>query len=180
VAAARDEEARVESVVTAGLWVAAALLAAAGAGKLAVPDGAMAALHDLRLPSGRVAARVLGLAEIAVAASAVAVAGRPGAALLAASYAVLLAVAARARARRVDCGCFGAEAGRVTGAHLAVNGVAAAVGLAGLGWPPVEVGVVAAEAGAVGLLAGLLLVSCAAVSVRLALTALPDLAEASR
>jgi hypothetical protein len=171
----------VESAVTAALWVAAALLAAAGAGKLAVPDGAMAALHDLRLPSGRVAARVLGLGEIAVAVVAVAVAGRLGAALLAASYAGLLAVAARARARRVDCGCFGAEAGRVTGAHLAVDGVAATAGLVGvLAWPPLTAPAVAADAGAVALLTGVVLVLCAAALVRLALTALPQLVEAWR
>jgi len=170
----------VQSVVTAVLWVAAALLAAAGIGKLAVPDGAMAALHDLRLPSGRVAARVLGIGEVAVAVAAVAVAGRAGAALLAVAYAGLLAVALRARARRVDCGCFGAQAGRVTAAHLGVNGAAALGGLAGLAWPPVAPNVVSADAGAMGLLAAIGLVLCAVALVRLVLTALPDLAASLR
>jgi hypothetical protein len=158
--------AAVEALLTALTWVAAGLLVAAGAAKLLVPDAAMATLHSLRLPSGRLAARALGVGEVALGVGVVVLGGRPAAGALAAAYAALLAVAARQRARQLDCGCFGVAAAPVSGTHLALDGGAAAVGLAGLVAPPAPAAAVAADAGALGAAAGLLLLLTATALAR--------------
>lgn len=167
-----------EAVVTAGVWMAAALLVAAGVGKVAVPDAAMATLSGLSLPSGRGAARALGLAEIAVAG--MAVTGGRGAALLGATYLALLVVAVAARRRELECGCFGAATGRLTRSHLAVDAAAATAGLAGLVWRPIAPLAVYDDAGVLGVVAAAVLLASAAALVRAALTTLPALRAASR
>lgn len=148
-----------QPIVTAVVWLAAGLLVAAGAGKIGVPDPAMAALHSLKLPSGRIAARAVGVGEIAVGLAAVVVGGMPAAVAVGVGYAVLLGIAGLQRARQVDCGCFGVAAAPVSRLHLAVNGVAAAAGLAGLVWSPLSWSAVAAAAGVAAATAGLLLLA---------------------
>lgn len=159
------------AVITALVAVASGLLVVAGAAKQVVPDGAMAALHRLRLPSGRVAARLLGLGEIGVGAAALLVGGRLGAGLVAASYAALLGVAAWQRSAQVDCGCFGTTATVVTRQHLAVNAAAALAGTAGLVWPPDGAAAVAADAGVPAALAGLVLLATGVGLVRAVIVA---------
>ncbi len=117
----------VSPILTAVVWVGAGLLVLAGAMKLRTPDAAMAALHSLRLPSGRVAARLLGLGEIAAGAAVVLLGGRTGAALAALVYLGLAGVAARQRARQIDCGCFGVRRYPVSRLHVGVNTVVAVV-----------------------------------------------------
>ncbi|HUG83412.1 MAG TPA: MauE/DoxX family redox-associated membrane protein, partial [Euzebya sp.] len=84
-----------QPIVTAVVWLAAGLLVVAGGSKLPVPDAAMATLHSLRLPSGRIAARMLGLGEIVLGVAVVLVGGMPAAIALVVAYAALLAVAGR-------------------------------------------------------------------------------------
>ena len=87
------------------------------------------------------ATRVGGCSNSRVAVAALALGGRPGAALIAISYAVLAAMSIRlmAVARGADCGCFGRPS-RISHWHTAVNLGFLLVGLAGLrpapaGWP---------------------------------------------
>jgi hypothetical protein len=149
----------VQSLLTALVWLAAGLLVLAGASKMTVPDPAMAALHSLHLPSGRIAARVVGLGEIGVGVGAIIVGGLPAALGVGVGYLVLLAVAARQRAAQVDCGCFGSAATPVSRLHLAINTTAAIAGLAGLAVPVLPLAAVAADAGTVGTAAGLVLLA---------------------
>ncbi|CAN5478652.1 hypothetical protein BH23ACT9_BH23ACT9_30410 [soil metagenome] len=166
----------VSSLTTAPTWLGAGLLVVAGVGKLDVPDGAMTTLHSLRLPSGRVAARVVGLGEIAVGLVVLLVGGLPAAIALAVVYAVLLAVAARQRAKQLDCGCFGITA-PVTVPHLTLNAAMAVTGLAGVAGAPLSLAAgplsLAAVAGDDGLLvavAGLLLLATGVGLLRTVLT----------
>jgi uncharacterized membrane protein YphA (DoxX/SURF4 family) len=144
------------AAVTAGVWLAAGLLVVAGIGKLRVPDAAMATLHAIGLPSGRLAARVLGVGEIGLGLSVVLLGGRAAPAALAAAYAALLAVAARQRAAQLDCGCFGVAAAPVSRLHLGIDAAAAAAGLAGLAVPAATLAAVAADAGPIAAAAGLI------------------------
>lgn len=155
-----------DAAATALCWVAAGLLVAAGVAKLRVPDAAMTTLHALRLPSGRFAARVLGVGEVAAAAFVVVVGGRAAAAVLAATYGALLAVLEGRRRRQASCGCFGGADGPVTWRHLAVDAGAVAAGLLGLLAPPAPVADVAVVAGAVGTAAAVVLAATATVLVR--------------
>lgn len=159
-----------QAAVTAVLWIAGGLLVASGLAKFAVPDGAMAALHRLRLPSGRVAARMLGTGEVVVGVGAPLLGGLAGAGVLALAYAALLGVAAYQRSRQLACGCFGTRATQVTRGHLAVDAVAVGAGLAGLLWAPRPVSAVLAETGPVTAVAALLLVGVAVLLVRAAVT----------
>lgn len=149
----------VQPLLTAVVWLAAGLLVVAGVAKFPVPDAAMAALHSLRLPSGRIAARLLGAGEVVVGLGAIALGGLPAALGIGVGYAALLAVAARQRAKQVDCGCFGTAAAPVSRLHLGINATAALAGLAGLALPPLSAGQVAADAGALGAVAGAVLLA---------------------
>lgn len=159
------------AALTAPLWLAGGLLLAAGVAKIAVPDEAMAALHRLRLPSGRRAARLLGLGEMGLGLAVVLVGGRVPALLLATAYVPLSAVAARQRARQQSCGCFGAARLPVTRAHLAVNGVAAACGLLAALWSPWSLRQVAADAGALAAVTAVLLLVAGVGATRALLVA---------
>lgn len=156
----------IPAVVTAPLWIAAGLLVVAGVDKLRVPDGAMATLHSLRLPSGRLAARVLGVGEIVVGGGVVVIGSRLGAVVLATCYALLLAVAWRQRARQLDCGCFGVAAAPVSSLHLGIDAAAVTIGLAGLAAAPLPLGEAAADAGVLGSAAGAILLATAVGMVR--------------
>lgn len=118
------------------VWLGAALLIYAGSRKLAVPDGVMAALHRLRLPSGRVAGRLVGVGEIVVGLAVLLVGGSVAAAAVLVTYVTLLAVAVRQRAAQEACGCFGGVAELVGIPHLATNAVVASAALAAIAWPP--------------------------------------------
>ncbi len=156
-----------QAAVTAVLWIAGGLLVVSGLAKLAVPDGAMATLHRLHLPSGRVAARVLGLGEIAIGVAAPVIGGRLGAGVLAVTYLALLGVAAYQRSKQLACGCFGTRATQVTRGHLAVNAAAAAAGVLGLWFVPASVAAVLGGLGVPLAAAAILLVVTGVALVRL-------------
>ncbi|HUG83137.1 MAG TPA: MauE/DoxX family redox-associated membrane protein [Euzebya sp.] len=155
-----------QPIVTAVVWLAAGLLAVAGAAKLTVPDAAMATLHSLRLPSGRIAARMLGLGEIVVGVAVVLVGGLPAAIVLVVAYAALLAVAGRQRAKQLDCGCFGVAAAPISTLHLGLNAGATVAGLVGVVWAPLALAAVAADAGLLATAAGLVLLATGVGLVR--------------
>ncbi len=110
--------------------VTAALLAAGGAAKVVKPAPTARALAEmgLRAPAGAV--RAGAAVELAVAAGALAGAGRAFALLVAASYVGFAGFVAIALSRGVplsSCGCFGVADTPPTGVHLGVNLAAAAV-----------------------------------------------------
>jgi uncharacterized protein YjeT (DUF2065 family) len=154
------------ALTTALIWLSAGLLVVAGISKIGVPDAAMAALHSLKLPSGRIAARVVGIGEIAVGIAVVGIGGPIAAAAIGVGYLALLGVAALQRARQVDCGCFGVAAAPVSRLHLAINAVAAVGGAAGVIWSPLSIGGVVTDAGLAVGFAGLVLLAAGVGIVR--------------
>ncbi|MGI9017389.1 MAG: MauE/DoxX family redox-associated membrane protein [Euzebya sp.] len=144
-------------ILTAVTWLGAGLLVYGGATKIPVPDGAMAALHSLGLPSGRVAARLLGVAEIGLGVVIVIVGGVAAAILSAITFGLLSLVAARQRAAQIDCGCFGVHRYPVSGTHIAVNAAIAVAGAVGVTAPPWNVGAVGADAGGLAVVTAALL-----------------------
>lgn len=110
------------------LFAAAALLGIAGAAKVATPDATRVALRSAALPSGRPIVRAMGAAELAIAATTLAIGGRVPAALTAAAYLGFAWFAHRLdRATRgiASCGCFGASSAPVGTLHVGFNLVAA-------------------------------------------------------
>jgi hypothetical protein len=166
------------------LTAAALLLAAAGAGKLARPAGGSAALRSARLPGfglrqGTLWSRAPGALELLVAASAIAIGGRLGAALLTAAYLVLAGLSIRLMsvARGADCGCFG-KPSTISHWHTGVNLGYVLVGLAGCVQPPASLPSQLSNRPLVGLS---LLLAAAALSYLsyLLMTALPPLLRAA-
>ena len=165
------------TAVTAATWVFAVLLAVAGAAKVADPGATSAALQGARLVADRRLVRVLGGGEIALAIAVLAVGGRLPAALLGIAYAVFAAFAYRQSRQGEGCGCFGVSDAPATRLHVVIN-VAAAALAAGAAWRPgPSLGAVLRDdVFEAALTAGALLLAAAAL--RLALTALPELAVA--
>lgn len=117
---------------------AALLIGVAGSAKLAGPASTQVALRTAGLPSSRTTALLLGAAEIVVAAVAIVVAGRLGAALVAGAYASFATFSRRLSARsqgKAPCGCFGADSAPVTALHVWVNLAVATVALVALATP---------------------------------------------
>jgi hypothetical protein len=126
------------SPVAGPFFAAVLVLALAGALKVVRPDPTRVALRGAGLPGTLLAARSLGLAELAVAALALARGGRAGAALVAAAYlgfAGFSALARRRGGRGASCGCFGASDAPVTGLHVGVDLAIAAVALVAVADP---------------------------------------------
>jgi hypothetical protein len=165
---------------------AAALLVAAGLGKVSTPDAAASMLRRTwrRAPRGstaRHAVRAAGALEVGIGAVAIALGDRVSAAALAGCYLAFLAVAARLRltGRRDSCGCFGATESPVGLAHLVVNAAAVAGAVAAVVRPPGTLGGFLDADGVVGIVGvgqALLLAYLAFLSM----TALPALAAARR
>ena len=109
--------------------VTAALLAAGGASKVVRPAPTARALREIGLPASAAVVRIGAVAELAVAAGALAGGGRPFAVLVAASYlgfASFVAVALRRGVPLSSCGCFGVQDTPPTAFHLVLNVAAAA------------------------------------------------------
>ena len=123
--------------VAAVYLMAAVLLGAAGASKAITPKPASAALARLGLYHRRWAVRLLGLVELVVAVSAFIIGGTVPATALAALYAGFAVVAAAmARSGSAEpCGCFGRVEMPATWRHVALNILAAVVGLTAASWP---------------------------------------------
>ena len=163
--------------VTAASWVFAVLLAVAGAAKIRDPAATSAALQGARLVSDRRLVRVLGLAEVALAAAVLVSGGRLPAALLAAAYAAFAVFAHRQARQGAGCGCFGQSDAPATRLHVAVNVAGAGVAAAAAVWPGASF-VAALRADVVGAVLTTAVLLLAAAALRLLLTALPELAVA--
>jgi len=172
----------IEASVTAPLvWVPAAVLLVAGAGKLHAPAAAADAMRSAGLPSGTIPARLVGAAEVAVGAAALAVPSAASLGAMALAYALLAGFAVRLLRSSVpvaSCGCFGADA-PPSRLHAGFD-AAAAVAAAALAFAPPP-GLPGQAAGAplagVGLVVGCL---TAAYAVSLVLRHLPQAAGAYR
>ena len=164
------------------LFAAALVLGVAGVAKVATPDGTRVALRTAGLPSGRWVSRLLGLAELAIAATALVVAGRLGAALVAlaflgfAGFSALLLTRSRGKA---SCGCFGGVDSPITRIHVVLNIVLAAAVAACIANPVPSVTATAADTPWAGLPFALLVVLLAWV-LQVAFTTLPALQAAER
>ena len=128
-------------LATSPFLAATALLAAAGAAKLARPDDTARALQAAGLPHHRLMVRAGAGLEMAVAVSALAAPGPVTGALVALSYAAFSAFVALALVRNwplASCGCFGRPDSKPTWAHVAVDlgATAAAASWAAAGVPP--------------------------------------------
>jgi len=168
-------------VLLGPVWIAAVVLAAAGAVKVLRPGAAAPTMQALRLPAGPVGVRALGVAEFAVAVGVVA-GGTVAPALLAVTYLALAVVAERLRrlpAKAGGCGCFGRSDAPVGLLHVAVDAgcaaVAAAAAIAGL--PSVAAALPGLPAGGAG---HLVLVAAGAAAVIALLTVLPETLAAAR
>lgn len=127
--------------------IAAATLVVSGVAKLVQPESASGAFTALALPDSRAAARVVGLVEIVLALTVIAVGG-PAYVILGFWYAALAVAALRlVRAGSASCGCFGADSAPPSSLHVAANVVlavfaigAAIVGLGSLSTELVDLG----------------------------------------
>jgi hypothetical protein len=176
----------VSTLFTALTAAAAVLLAVAGVAKLRTPAPAAGMLVGfwprLRpLSRARALARGAGAVELCVGLAGILVGGRIIAALLAACYLALTAVAVRLAtgAQRAPCGCFGAADGDVGAAHVLLDCCATAVAVTALFVDPGNV------AGLFHTGIGVGITSCAQAALLAALgylsiTALPALAAARR
>lgn len=154
---------------------AAGLVLLAGAGKLLRPAVARDALALSRLPSALWWVRLLGVGEIVLGVTVLAVGGRPAFTLLAVAYAAFVVVAERQRRAGRGCGCFGAPSTTVAGPlHLGVD-MTAAVIAGGAAWSAIPglAGVLPPGPVAGGAALGLVVVAVALG--QLMLTTLPEL-----
>lgn len=166
------------TAATAATWVFAVLLAVAGVAKVASPAATSAALQGARLVSDHRLVRVLGVGEIALAVAVLLVGGRVPAALLALAYAAFAAFAYRQSRRGAGCGCFGETDAPATRLHVAIDAAGAAVALGSAIAPgPSLAGSLSGDVIVSVVILGLL--ALGAMTLRLALTALPELAAAA-
>ena len=149
------------------------------------PAGATAALDRLHPPGWNVigrlpAARIIGVAEIAVAVCAIVVGGRLWAAVLTLAYLAFTVVAWRlAAGPATDCGCFGAAIGSPVGRlHVAVDAAFTLAAAASVVFPPGHLAMV--PAGPWNGVPHLLVVAVLTGVGYLLFTSLPDLTAARR
>jgi hypothetical protein len=131
----------VADVLTGPFAVAAIVVAVAGIAKLRAPAVATAALSELGLPGAPWIVRLLGAAEVALAAWCLIAPATVSAAALGGCYVAFAVTAAALARRRAACGCFGeheqpASLGQsaISGALAAVGFTAAAAAPHGAGW----------------------------------------------
>ncbi len=165
------------TAATAATWVFAALLALAGVRKVTDPSATGAALQGARLPSDHRLVRLLGAGEIVVAALMLARGGTVVAALVAVAYAAFAAFAFRQSRRGAGCGCFGEANAPATSLHVGIN-VAGALLAAVAALQPGPSLTTFLSTDAVVAVVAVILLATATAALRLALTALPELAAA--
>lgn len=119
------------------LWAAALLLGVAGLGKLRHPRPTARAVVAAELPGASLLSalpvvRLVGAAEVVIAASVLLGGGTLPAAMLAIAFVLLSVIAARMLrfAKGQDCGCFGTSSEPISAVHVVIN---AAGGLLGAG-----------------------------------------------
>ena len=166
------------TAATAVTWVFAGLLVLAGARKVTAPAATGAALQGARLPSDHRLVRMLGVGEIALGLSVLTLGGAAPAALLALAYATFAAFAQRQSARGAGCGCFGETNAPATGLHVGIDAAGAAVAAVAAWRPGPSLPAFISDDVVTGAVGMALLVTGVAV-LRLALTALPELAAAT-
>jgi hypothetical protein len=175
------EEGRV-GVLAVPLWIAAALVAAAGAHKVMAPASTADALRSAQLPSRPTLVRAVGAVEVLSGGAVLLLGGRFAAAGLGLTYLAFLGFLVRLRDRagpQAGCSCFGVRPLPVTGSHLVLDGVAAAVAVTAVAFPVTSAPQLLASSPGSGLPAlGALVL--AAVLVRLLFTELPPLLAATR
>ncbi len=118
------------SPIAGPLLAAALVLGLAGVLKVVRPDPTRVALRSAGLPGTLLAARGIGVAELAVTAYVLGWGGRLGAGLLALAYLGFAGFSALVRKRAgstASCGCFGASDAPVTSLHVGVDLAVAAV-----------------------------------------------------
>jgi hypothetical protein len=119
-------------------FAAVALLGAAGLAKVLRPLSTAKALRSAGIPARPGWGRLLGVAELAVAAIALFVGGPVAALLVAAFYLGFAAFTARLLilANDTSCGCFGDEEAPASPIHVALTLTAAAAAALAVGFPP--------------------------------------------
>ena len=136
----RKVSAYARRVLSGPFVLAAAVLAVGGAMKLVRPGPAAGALAALHIPAARVAARLMGAAELVAGSAALVFGGRAAALVVAGFYLVFAGFVAAAMSGRIEvasCGCFGQEDAPPGSTHLVIDLVAAGVCLtAALVAPP--------------------------------------------
>ena len=163
---------------TATTWVFAVLLAIAGVRKLVSPAATGAALQGARLPSDHRLVRLLGAGEVVLAAAVLGWGGARALAALGLAYAAFAVFAERQRRQGAGCGCFGEADAPATRLHVALDAIGAAVAIAAAVRPaPSLLETLGGDAWHAALAVALL--GLGAVALRLALTALPELAAAA-
>ena len=163
----------------AATWAFAALLAVAGIRKITDPAATEAALQGARLPSDQRLVRLLGAGEVVLAAAVLGLGGALPAALVAVAYAAFAVFAFRQSRRGAGCGCFGESDAPATNLHVAMDAAAAVMAAVAATQGAPAVRALAAD-GAAALLFGIALLVTATAALRLALTALPEVATAVR
>ena len=129
------------------VWTLAGLLALAGVAKLRDPSPTDSALRAIGISGGRSIVRLIGLAELAVAAWCLIGSGSAAMAGLAAAYLAFAGAISRMRQAGVaDCGCFGERSFEPSAVHLALNMCAAAFAVVAVVVPPPDVGTLADRA----------------------------------
>ena len=118
--------------LAAPFYIAAALLAVAGAAKVQRPSATVGALRSIGVRAGRRTVQALGAAEVAIGAGAIAIGGITGWAVGAAylAFAVFVLVALRRGGAVASCGCFGTDDSPPTPVHVVLDTAAAGVGFA--------------------------------------------------
>lgn len=167
------------SILAGPFAVAAALLAVGGALKVAQPADTAVALRMAGLAIGAGVVRALAVAEVVVAAGALATGNALLVGAVALSYAAFTGFVAVALARDLplsSCGCLGGIDTPPTGVHVAVNAAAAAVSAlaAARGLPPFH------EVVADQPLAGVPFLGLVAVSTWLAVVAMSEVPRSRR
>lgn len=161
------------------LHALALVLALAGVRKVADPTPVATALRRSGLPSSPLLGRTLGVVELAASLAVLAVGGAVSAAALGLIYLGFLGFILTNKARGLDapCGCFGESDTPPGLAHLAVDAVGVAAGLAGV-LAPVDGVAGWLDEGALGVAALILVAVAAALTIAL-LEVLPRTTSAS-
>ena len=131
------------SLLAGPVLALAGLLAFSGVQKVAWPDAAAEAMRAAGLPgstgaAGQLSGRLLGLAEVGVAAAALVWGNAATAGAMAAVYAAFALFSWRLLVRSdatASCGCFGQAEAPVTRLHVVLNAVAAITAAAAIAWP---------------------------------------------
>jgi len=162
----------VADVLTGPFAAAAIVVAVAGIAKLRAPAVATAALSELGLPSAAWIVRLLGVAELALAAWCLMDPGLVGAAALGCCYLAFALTSLALARRRAACGCFGEHEQPASLGQSAISGALATICFAAAAVTPRDAGwVLSRPAGQAAVLA-LGIAGCAYALV-LAYTQLP-------